>query len=377
MVEVFISYSRKDLEAVSQLAHHIEAEGYQVWWDAELPPHKSYGDVITGKIEDAKAAIVVWSPNASQSEWVRAEADMARNQKKLIQTALGDIIPPLPFNQIQFANIADWNGEDDHIGWRKVKESLLDLCGEREPKPIAGAAGAGVAAIKNSEPTPASSPTPTPAVGTAPEPTPAPIQGLQSPPPASSSSPKWPIFAALGCFGAVVLGAGAFGIGYFMSSDSDDPDTFASLDTSLDSEGSGIASGEEVAPSDTTLGSPEGSTSPPPVVAPAPGSNELSSPVQQGNLGPFIFSGGLTQNQTATHYVNLTGGIEYGFNAACDQDCTDIDLWIYDENGNLISSDTEMDAVPVVGVIPGYDATFRIDILMFECSNEPLSLIHI
>jgi len=129
MVDVFISYSRTDLAKVTQLAQAVEAEGYQVWWDADLPPHLSYGDVITAKIGMCKAAIVVWSEAAAASEWVRAEADMARNQKKLVQTALDNIMPPLPFNQIQYAEIGDWHGEADHPGWRKVKVSLAELCG--------------------------------------------------------------------------------------------------------------------------------------------------------------------------------------------------------------------------------------------------------
>lgn len=129
MVDVFISYSRTNQAKVRQLAEAVKALGYQVWWDDELPPHKSYGDVITEKIGMARAAIVVWSDSAVQSEWVRAEADVARNQKKLIQTALDAVMPPMPFNQIQFADIGDWNGEADHSGWRKVKASLADLCG--------------------------------------------------------------------------------------------------------------------------------------------------------------------------------------------------------------------------------------------------------
>lgn len=134
MVDVFISYSRTNKDKVSQIARAIEQAGYEVWWDAELPPHQSYGDVITAKIQMAKAAVVVWSAEAAASEWVRAEADVARSQKKLVQTALGDITPPLPFNQIQYANLGDWNGEQDHPEWRKVKASLADLCGPRDAR---------------------------------------------------------------------------------------------------------------------------------------------------------------------------------------------------------------------------------------------------
>ncbi|WP_299323326.1 TIR domain-containing protein [Parasphingopyxis sp.] len=129
MVDIFISYSRENRAKVRLLAEKCAALGYAVWWDEELPPHKSYGDVITEKIGVAKAAIVVWSKSAAASEWVRAEADIARNQKKLIQSALDDTPPPLPFNQIQCVMLDDWQGQDDHSGWRKIRESLTELCG--------------------------------------------------------------------------------------------------------------------------------------------------------------------------------------------------------------------------------------------------------
>ncbi|MEQ8311018.1 MAG: TIR domain-containing protein [Sphingopyxis sp.] len=144
MVDVFISYSRDNKARVADIAAAVSAAGYDVWWDAELPPHRSYGDVITEKIGSAKAAIVVWSQASAQSEWVRAEADVARNQKKLVQTAIDDVMPPLPFNQIQFADLSDWTGDPAHGGWRKVLMSLEELCGRAavaapppQPRPAA------------------------------------------------------------------------------------------------------------------------------------------------------------------------------------------------------------------------------------------------
>lgn len=136
MADVFISYSRSSQEVVRQLAEAVKRLGYSVWWDDELPPHRSYSDVITDQIGEAKAAIVVWSQNAAESEWVRAEADVARGQKKLIQTSLDGRMPPMPFNQIQFAAIGDWHGEDDHPGWMKVKASLAALCGPPGAAPV-------------------------------------------------------------------------------------------------------------------------------------------------------------------------------------------------------------------------------------------------
>ncbi len=128
MVDVFISYSRQNKDVVRLLAERVQSLGYNVWWDRDLPPHKSYGDVISEKIGQARAAIVVWSENAAQSQWVRAEADTAREQQKLIQTSLDETRPPMPFNMLQVVSLADWQGEDDHFGWQKVRESLAELC---------------------------------------------------------------------------------------------------------------------------------------------------------------------------------------------------------------------------------------------------------
>ena len=129
MVDVFVSYAREDQAFAQRIAQAVAREGYDVWWDDDLPPHLSYGEVITEKIGNAKAAIVVWSHRSAESEWVRAEADLARSQKKLIQTSIDERQPPMPFNQIQFASIGDWKGEPDHPGWKKVKTSLAALCG--------------------------------------------------------------------------------------------------------------------------------------------------------------------------------------------------------------------------------------------------------
>lgn len=180
MVDVFISYSRDNKGRVATIAQAVEAAGYEVWWDAELPPHRSYGDVITEKIGMAKAAIVVWSQSSAQSEWVRAEADVARNQKKLVQTAIDDVMPPLPFNQIQFAELADWHGEPDHRGWRKVLMSLEELCGRTPVQ------------VRPAVPAPASVPTPQP--------------GLAEPPaaPPRSSPLPW-ILGAVAIVGAALV----------------------------------------------------------------------------------------------------------------------------------------------------------------------------
>ena len=196
MSDVFISYSRDNQEAVRRLAEAVKALGYDVWWDDQLPPHLAYGDVISQKVGGARAAIVVWSANAAASEWVRAEADMARNQKKLIQTTIDGAEPPMPFNQLHYVSLADWNGEPEHGGWTKVRESLAALAGppaaaapplpEAAPAapPVVAPTAAAAVASAALPPDPVPVPPPSPVAPPVPEQVPPP------PPPPTAPAPR-------------------------------------------------------------------------------------------------------------------------------------------------------------------------------------------
>ncbi|MGE0596979.1 MAG: toll/interleukin-1 receptor domain-containing protein [Hyphomonadaceae bacterium] len=133
MADVFISYARDNKDRVQLIARALEAEGYSVWWDSELPLHRAYADVIDEQIDAAKAVIVAWSQDARNSQWVRAEADKARNQGKLVQTSIDGVLPPLPFDQIHAADLSKWNGAASDERWRPVRDSVAELVSGRRP----------------------------------------------------------------------------------------------------------------------------------------------------------------------------------------------------------------------------------------------------
>jgi len=128
MAEVFVSYARPDEPHAIRVVEALRARGYGVWRDDELPAHGTYADVIEERLKSAKAVVVLWSADASISQWVRAEADAARNAGTLIQATVDGTLPPMPFNQIQCAELRDWMGEDEP-GWRKLAESVAILAG--------------------------------------------------------------------------------------------------------------------------------------------------------------------------------------------------------------------------------------------------------
>ena len=123
MADVFVSYGRTTEAQAHQVAEALRGAGYNVWRDDELPAHRSYGDVIEERLRSAKAVVVLWSAEAARSQWVRAEADIAREAGTLVQVTMDGTIPPLPFNQIQCADLNGWSGDTSSAGWRKVESS--------------------------------------------------------------------------------------------------------------------------------------------------------------------------------------------------------------------------------------------------------------
>lgn len=131
MTDIFISYARANETVARQVGEALRKAGYAVWRDDELPAHRAYGEVIEERIKSAKAVLVLWSNDAVRSQWVRAEADAARELGTLVQVSIDGVLPPMPFNQIQCADLFGWTGDTSWAGWSKVESSVASLAGTR------------------------------------------------------------------------------------------------------------------------------------------------------------------------------------------------------------------------------------------------------
>src|SRR4051794_20431424 len=129
MAHVFISYARSDEPLAQLVADELVSAGFEVWRDDQLPAHRPYAEVIEERIKGADAVVVLWSAEAAKSHWVRAEADTARSSLTLVQVSLDGTLPPMPFNQIQCADLKGWDGQRTDAGWRKLLASVSDLAG--------------------------------------------------------------------------------------------------------------------------------------------------------------------------------------------------------------------------------------------------------
>jgi tetratricopeptide (TPR) repeat protein len=128
VAEVFLSYARPDAAAAERIARELGKCGWSVWYDAELPAHRAYSDVIATELESARAVLVLWSKAAADSQWVRSEANRARELEKLVQSRLDGVRLPMPFDQIQCADLTKWRGGPNR-GWSQVQGSIEALLG--------------------------------------------------------------------------------------------------------------------------------------------------------------------------------------------------------------------------------------------------------
>ena len=140
--DVFISYARPSEEEAHRIAELLRNDGFSVWRDDELPAHRAYSDVIEERLKSAKAVVVLWSGESAKSHWVRAEADTALEAGTLVQATLDGALPPMPFNQIQCADLKSWGGETDSPAWRKLEDSVEALVRGTGEEPASTAASA-------------------------------------------------------------------------------------------------------------------------------------------------------------------------------------------------------------------------------------------
>lgn len=127
MTDVFLSYARPSVNAAKRAAEALRAAGYSVWFDQDLPAHRAYSEVIEEQLESAHAVLVLWSGEAVRSQWVRSEANRARETGRLIQVRLDDARLPMPFDQIQCADLSGWRGGAGGRAWQNVLSSVAAL----------------------------------------------------------------------------------------------------------------------------------------------------------------------------------------------------------------------------------------------------------
>jgi TIR domain len=335
MADVFISYAREDKARAEQVARGLVGLGLDVFWDSEIPPGQTWADYIQDKLTSCKAVVVLWSENSTKSQWVREEARMGRDHGRLIPAMIDSAQAPFGFGEVQAANLADWTGAPDHSEWRRFSEAVR-AAASAAPKPQA-------------PPRPPASPAWTPPRG-----------GEAAPAPAKKGVPVWAWVVGAVVATVVVLGV----IGAVSENDN------------------GGATQPAATPPQTAMQTPAAPVANAPApAAPAGTPQEVilmqlqqaeQAFAQQGfqQVGPPV-SGGLAQSQQQNWPVTLQVGLDYRIIGVCDRDCSDLDLSLFDQGGNLVNQDTSSDDKPIVQSQPAWTGPFTVQVTMYNCTQAP------
>lgn len=136
MTDIFISYKRQEREQARKLAEALGARGYSVWWDAEILPGEQYRAVTLQILESCRAAIVIWSPRSTGSNWVLDEAQRALDRGVLVPVHLEQIAAyPLGFGQVHAHDLVGWAGDPDDAKFLPVLAAIERLTGSRPATP--------------------------------------------------------------------------------------------------------------------------------------------------------------------------------------------------------------------------------------------------
>ena len=124
MTDIFFSYSSADRERVRPVRDALVAQGFEVFWDQEVPTGLDWDSWIRQHLAKGKCAMAFWSVASVASDNVRHEAVVAKQQGKLISVLLESLTAqqfPMGLYAQQAANLADWNGDPNHKEWRKLR----------------------------------------------------------------------------------------------------------------------------------------------------------------------------------------------------------------------------------------------------------------
>ena len=118
-MKVFVSHSHADAELAARISEALQEKGLDVWdSDLNLLLGDNWAAEVARALEESDAMVVLLTPDAINSPWVRREMEYAlgakRYSNRLIPVAIGnrDCIPtndiPWIVRQLPWVELEDW-----------------------------------------------------------------------------------------------------------------------------------------------------------------------------------------------------------------------------------------------------------------------------
>ena len=123
MTDIFFSYTSVDRERVRPIRDALAAQGFDVFWDQQVPAGVDWDSWIRQRLAQCKCAVVFWSATSVASDNVRHEATVAKRQGKLIPVLLEPLTVeqfPMGLYTQQAVNLVGWKSDIEQSEWLKL-----------------------------------------------------------------------------------------------------------------------------------------------------------------------------------------------------------------------------------------------------------------
>jgi TIR domain len=146
MPDIFLSYSEKDRATAGRVADALQATGWSVWWDRQIPAGQTWRDVLTQALEQMRCMVVLWSADSVKSQWVCEEAEEGKTRHCLVPVCIAAVRPPTGFRSIQAADLIGWDGDAQAPLFQRLVADIRQMIGAPPGAPPAGPPGAPLSA---------------------------------------------------------------------------------------------------------------------------------------------------------------------------------------------------------------------------------------
>jgi hypothetical protein len=144
VVDVFISYPRRERDRAERIKGKLEALKLDIFFDIEgIDGGAVFPRVISNALDASKAIVCCWSPLYFTRPWCVMEAreGLARDGQpaRILPVCLERFertAPDVEFRSLNYFDLTNWSGEDEHEDWNRTLLTLGKLVGRELAPPL-------------------------------------------------------------------------------------------------------------------------------------------------------------------------------------------------------------------------------------------------
>jgi len=96
-MKIFLSHARKDSQLARKLADLLTQAGFSVWLpEEEIAPGDNWAKKIGKALEESECMVILLTPNALESDWLRQNIEYALGSKKYEGRLFSVFVAPSP-----------------------------------------------------------------------------------------------------------------------------------------------------------------------------------------------------------------------------------------------------------------------------------------